>query len=67
MNNIDFTIDFIQSSKKQFVNATVTNPIIKEGLFSFVDKQTELCKVITKNVETFTKELASLPNICSKK
>jgi hypothetical protein len=55
MHNINFTIDFIQTSKKQFVNATITDDRIKEGLISFVDKQTELCKIITRNTEIFTK------------
>lgn len=67
MGNIDFTIDFIQSTKKQFVNATVTNPVMKKGLNEFVDKQTELCKIITHNFETFTKEIISAPSICGKK
>lgn len=48
-------IDFIQSSKKQFVAATVTDERIKKGLDSFVDKQTELCKIITKNLVDFTR------------
>ncbi len=48
-------IDFIQSTKKQFVNATVTDERIKQGLYNFVDKQSELCKIITKNFEDFTK------------
>jgi len=61
MSNLNYTIDFIQSSKKQFVNATVTNETIKNGLNEFVDKQTELCKIITKNVEVFTKEMMTVP------
>lgn len=67
MSNINFTIDFIQSSKKQFVAATVTDERIKKGLNDFVDKQTELCKIITKNTEDFTKimmENYRLRNIC---
>lgn len=67
MNNINFTIDFIQSTKKQFVNATVTDDRIKQGLYNFVDKQTELCKVISKNLEEFTKislENCKVSNIC---
>jgi len=55
MHNLNFMIDFIQSSKKQFVAATVTDDRIKKGLDTFVDKQTELCKIITKNIEDFTK------------
>ncbi len=55
MYNINFTIDFIQSTKKQFVAATVTDDRIKKGLDAFVDKQTELCKIITKNIEDFTR------------
>lgn len=60
-------IDFIQNSKKQFVAATVTDERIKFGLNAFVDKQTELCKIITKNVEDFTKiafENCKSTNIC---
>ncbi len=60
-------IDFIQNSKKQFVSATVTDERIKTGLYSFVDKQTELCKIITKNIEDFTKialENHKVSNIC---
>lgn len=67
MSNINFTIDFIQSSKKQFVAATVTDERIKKGLNDFVDKQTELCKIITKNTEDFTKiimENYKMGNIC---
>lgn len=67
MNNLNFMIDFIQASKKQFVNATVTDDRIKQGLYNFVDKQTELCKIITKNVEDFSKigfDNLSKSNIC---
>lgn len=67
MNNINFMIDFIQNSKRQFVNATVTDERIKLGLNNFVDKQTELCKIITKNLEEFTKialETHKASNIC---
>lgn len=67
MNNVNFMIDFIQNSKKQFVNATVTDDRIKQGLHNFVDKQTELCKIITKNIEDFTKialENYKVSNIC---
>ena len=67
MNNVNFMIDFIQSSKKQFVNATVTDERVKQGLHNFVDKQTELCKIITKNIEDFTKialENHKVSNIC---
>jgi energy-coupling factor transporter ATP-binding protein EcfA2 len=67
MNNVNFMIDFIQNSKRQFVNATVTDERIKLGLNNFVDKQTELCKIITKNIEDFTKialENHKVSNIC---
>jgi hypothetical protein len=67
MFNVNFMIDFIQSSKKQFVAATVTDDRIKKGLDAFVDKQTELCKIITKNTEDFTRitfESFKTPNIC---
>jgi hypothetical protein len=55
MQSANFMIDCIQSSKKQFVAATVTDERIRNGLNSFVDKQTELCKIMTKNNEEFTK------------
>lgn len=55
MQNVNFMIDFIQSSKKQFVASTITDERIKTGLNNFVDKQTELCKIITKNFEDFTR------------
>lgn len=67
MNNVNFMIDFIQNSKKQFVNATVTDDRIKQGLYNFVDKQTELSKIITKNLEDFTKialDNCKVSNIC---
>ena len=67
MSNVNFMIDFIQSTKKQFVNATVTDDRIKQGLYNFVDKQTELCKIITKNFEDFTKitlDDCKVSNIC---
>jgi len=59
MFNINMSIDFIQSTKKQFVDATITNDVIRKGLHEFVDKQSELCKIITKNFEVFSKELNS--------
>jgi hypothetical protein len=67
MQNVNFMIDFIQSTKKQFVAATVTDDRIKKGLDAFVDKQTELCKIITKNTEDFTKialDSIKAKNIC---
>jgi hypothetical protein len=68
MQSANFMIDFIQSSKKQFVAATVTDERIKNGLNSFVDKQTELCKIMTKNNEEFTKiiidSIIKPSNIC---
>lgn len=67
MHNVDFFIDFIQSSKKQFVNATVTDERIKSGLYNFVDTQTQLCKIINSNFVEFTKiafENYKIPNAC---
>lgn len=68
MLNINWTIDYIQSTKKQFVDATVTNEVMRKGLHEFVDKQTELCKIITKNFSSFSKEISSATfpngNIC---
>ena len=60
MLNVNWTIDYIQQTKKQFVDATVTNDVVRKGLHQFVDKQTELCKVITNNTVVFTKEINSL-------
>ncbi len=45
MLNINYSIDFIQETKKQFVRSTVSDERIKAGLLNFVDKQTELCKI----------------------
>jgi len=67
MEMINSTIDIIQNGKKSFVDMTVTNETIREGLHEFVDTQTELCKVITKNAENFSKELTSFPNMCKAK
>jgi hypothetical protein len=68
MQNLNFFIDFVQQSKRQFVQATVTDERIKNGLLNFVDKQTELCKIITKNLEDFSKigfeNIVSKGNIC---
>lgn len=59
MLNVNWTIDYIQQTKKQFVDATVANDVVRKGLHEFVDKQTELCKVITNNAVVFTKEFYS--------
>ena len=67
MHNINFTIDFIQSSKKQFIEAVVPDSQIKQGLTKLVDKETELCKAITANAELFAKAAFSnlkIKNIC---
>lgn len=69
MQNVNFFIDFVQQSKRQYVQATVTDERIKVGLINFVDKQTELCKIITKNTQDFTKIyfeniLLSKGNVC---
>ena len=68
MQNINLLIDFIQHSKKQFVYATVSDENIKSGLINFVDKQTELCKIVTKNIEDFSKigfeNIMNRGNIC---
>lgn len=57
MQHVNWYIDFVQTSKKQFVDNTVSNDVIRRGLHDFVEKQTILCKTITKNIEIFTKEL----------
>lgn len=68
MFNVNFFIDFIQESKKQYVRAVVTDDRVKDGLINFVDKQTELCKIITKNYADFSKigfeNITSKGNIC---
>ena len=68
MQNLNLLIDFVQQSKRQFVYATVADEQIKNGLLNFVDKQTELCKIITKNLEDFSKigfeKIISKGNIC---
>ena len=66
MEFVNSTIDMVQTNKKGFVDATVTNETIREGLHKFVDTQTELCKVITKNADVFTKELTKFSNICKR-
>jgi hypothetical protein len=68
MQNINFFIDFVQQTKRQFVYATVSDERIRDGLLNFVDKQTELCRIITKNTEDFSKisfdNATSKGNIC---
>lgn len=68
MYNVNFFIDFVQESKKQYVRAVVSDARIKDGLINFVDKQTELCKIITKNAEDFSKigfdNVMSRGNVC---
>ena len=68
MLNINYSIDFIQETKKQFVKSTISDDRIKSGLLNFVDKQTELCKIITKNFEEFSKigfeTVLSKGNVC---
>jgi hypothetical protein len=68
MQNVNFLIDFIQQTKKQFVYAAISDERVKCGLLNFVDKQTELCKIITKNFEDFSKigfeNIKSKGNIC---
>ena len=68
MQNLNFFIDFIQHTKKEFLHATVSDERIRTGLLNFVDKQTELCKIITKNAEDFSKiiidNVTSKGNIC---
>jgi hypothetical protein len=55
MSNLNFFIDFVQESKRQYVRSTITDERIKAGLIEFVDVQTDLCKIITKNFEDFSK------------
>jgi hypothetical protein len=67
MFNIYWAIDYVQDTKKQFVNSTITNKEIKEGLLEFVEKQRELTKIIVKNSELITRESMSIrfpSNIC---
>lgn len=64
MQNVNLLIDMIQDSKKQFVHMTVTNEIVKNELINFVDKQTKLCKIITKSAEDFSRFSFIRGNIC---
>lgn len=67
MHNVNFFIDFVQSSKRQFVDATITDQRIKTGLYNFIDTQTELCKIINRNAVEFTKiafESMKVPSTC---
>jgi len=50
MQLLDSTIDFIQNTKKQFVNTFVTDKPTSEALTKFVDTQTEYTKSISKSV-----------------
>lgn len=56
MFNVNWTIDYIQDTKKQFVLNTITNEPIRTGLLEFVEKQRELTKIIAKNYETIVRE-----------
>lgn len=68
MFNVNWTIDYVQDMKKQFVLNTVTNEPIRAGLLDFVEKQRELTKIIAKNFETIARESMSTSfpntNIC---
>ena len=56
MQYINWTIDYVQDTKKQFVLGTVQNEAVREGLLDFVEKQRELTKIIAKNTETMVRE-----------
>lgn len=56
MFNAKMLIDFIQGSKKQFVNATVMNEKVKTGLNQFVDDQTKMTHTIVDNAVLITRE-----------
>ena len=68
MLNVNYFIDFVQETKRQFVRSTISDEKIKAGLLNFIDKQTELSKIVTKNFEEFSKigidAITSKGNIC---
>lgn len=70
MSYINWSIDYIQDTKKQFVISTVENTAIRDGLLEFVEKQRELTKIIAKNFELMSRETMTLSfpntNICKK-
>jgi hypothetical protein len=56
MSNAKMLVDFIQSSKKQFVNDVFADEIeIKDGMNKFVDEQTKLTKTIIDNYTNFNR------------
>lgn len=56
MQYINWTIDYVQDTKKQFVLGTIQNEAVRDGLLEFVEKQRELTKIIAKNAETMVRE-----------
>lgn len=55
MNLLNSTIDFVQSTKKQFVNTFITDKPTSDALNKFVDQQTEYTKSMSKTMlETIT-------------
>lgn len=55
MHLLDSTIDFVQNTKKQFVNTFISDKPTSEALNKFVDSQTEYTKSLTKTmIETAT-------------
>lgn len=44
-NFAELTIDAVQNSKKQFINAYITNPELKEAWTDYVDAQTDFLYV----------------------
>lgn len=50
MHLLDSTIDFVQNTKKQFVNTFVNDKPTSDALNKFVDSQTEYTKALTKTM-----------------
>lgn len=50
MFNMDFVVDAVQNTKKQFVNTFVTNEKIASALNEFIDTQTSYTKSMNKSV-----------------
>ena len=64
MDEINSFIDTVQNAKKVFVKSVVTNPVIADGLNSFIDAQTtytkEAAKATIGSVGVISNELAKI-------
>lgn len=69
MQNFNWIIDLIQNNKKTYVDLFVKDDDVSKLLHEFVDKQTELCYVITKNYDEISKKKYNplyIGNLCKK-